>query len=493
MKKVISVLLSVIMILLCVCPAANAQTADDKISPEVRALIDSNTGGGVVVEIYHHNPNYPTDGISEEVASIVGNNPKHQLTEAEKIAIENNMKAQAELIEQIGEITYMEPDGFTVGRFYIGLPYESIEKVAKLDNIDYIDLPHDEGSLRDTQEKYDDVTREALKSYSSNAEVRLVLRLAYTAHPYIGVPAPGAGASQEKINAYIDAYAEACKAYYNKKNEEYAAVISANADVRAVSISSDNYYIRVETKLSELDQIASLKEVDHIGFQSFINDPHDTPQVYAEKFEQWIYDKKGIVKFDPAMPKTDPDYWKFNYSDYDELYAGDDWGLVFAKVNANETWEVIGHVCIGTRVVSWWEPGAAIYPYGYFVYSAAEDTFYPIDRFVEPVSGYGTDENGEYVKVILEPTISLDDYPGFLEVLDELDIGVLRGDADRDGKVTVLDATHTQRHIADLITMTGLNIAAADADGDGNVTVMDATRIQRTIADLCTIDGTVKE
>ena len=63
--------------------------------------------------------------------------------------------------------------------------------------------------------------------------------------------------------------------------------------------------------------------------------------------------------------------------------------------------------------------------------------------------------------------------------------GMILGDADNDGEVTILDATVIQRHIAELSTES-YNEAAADADQDNMVTIMDATAIQRHIAELPT-------
>lgn len=65
----------------------------------------------------------------------------------------------------------------------------------------------------------------------------------------------------------------------------------------------------------------------------------------------------------------------------------------------------------------------------------------------------------------------------------------LRGDADGDGSVTILDATRIQRWLAKLTDDSGIDLVAADCDGDGAVTVLDATRIQRVLAKLCDIDG----
>ena len=63
------------------------------------------------------------------------------------------------------------------------------------------------------------------------------------------------------------------------------------------------------------------------------------------------------------------------------------------------------------------------------------------------------------------------------------------GDANRDGVLTVLDATRIQRYKAKLVTEKEINLKAADVTGDGEVTVLDATRIQRTLAKLCNLDG----
>ena len=71
-----------------------------------------------------------------------------------------------------------------------------------------------------------------------------------------------------------------------------------------------------------------------------------------------------------------------------------------------------------------------------------------------------------------------------------LPVDYVRGDADGDGLVTIMDATRIQRYKADLIDEAGLDMLAADADGDGEITILDATRIQRVVAELCEIDGT---
>ena len=65
----------------------------------------------------------------------------------------------------------------------------------------------------------------------------------------------------------------------------------------------------------------------------------------------------------------------------------------------------------------------------------------------------------------------------------------LVGDADGDGKITVLDATLIQRRLVALADDETFDSLAADADGDGKVTVLDATAIQRWLAGLETAEG----
>ena len=65
----------------------------------------------------------------------------------------------------------------------------------------------------------------------------------------------------------------------------------------------------------------------------------------------------------------------------------------------------------------------------------------------------------------------------------------LVGDADGDGKVTILDATRIQRWLAGLATDDEIDALAGDADGDEKITVLDATSIQRWLASMETAEG----
>ena len=76
---------------------------------------------------------------------------------------------------------------------------------------------------------------------------------------------------------------------------------------------------------------------------------------------------------------------------------------------------------------------------------------------------------------------------GFVFIALDEEGCIILGDADGDGKVTILDANAIQRNLADLPTEDYDEIAA-DVDGDGKVTIIDATMIQRWLAGLLTDD-----
>lgn len=64
--------------------------------------------------------------------------------------------------------------------------------------------------------------------------------------------------------------------------------------------------------------------------------------------------------------------------------------------------------------------------------------------------------------------------------------GGLKGDADGDGEVSVMDATLIQRYLAQQVTIDAIIFENANVDGDTELSVLDATGIQRFIAKIIT-------
>ncbi len=86
---------------------------------------------------------------------------------------------------------------------------------------------------------------------------------------------------------------------------------------------------------------------------------------------------------------------------------------------------------------------------------------------------------GQYLPVV-DPTIESTEGT---QLATESSINdVVKGDADGDGSLSVVDATLIQRSLANLYFFDDKQILAADTDGDGSVSILDATLIQRKLA-----------
>ena len=64
------------------------------------------------------------------------------------------------------------------------------------------------------------------------------------------------------------------------------------------------------------------------------------------------------------------------------------------------------------------------------------------------------------------------------------DNGVLYGDVNNDGKISVADVLTVQKHLASVITLTEQQAAAADVDGDRHVTLQDVLLVQKYLANV---------
>ena len=73
------------------------------------------------------------------------------------------------------------------------------------------------------------------------------------------------------------------------------------------------------------------------------------------------------------------------------------------------------------------------------------------------------------------------------EAPTEPPVTFLRGDADGDGDVNIIDATFVQRYDIGILLLTPINEEAADVDGDGSINIIDATFIQRYVLGILTV------
>lgn len=63
----------------------------------------------------------------------------------------------------------------------------------------------------------------------------------------------------------------------------------------------------------------------------------------------------------------------------------------------------------------------------------------------------------------------------------EVEAGVLLGDVNGDGKITVMDMTMVKMYMKNKYTLSSAQIKAADVNGDGKITVMDATMLKMRV------------
>lgn len=64
------------------------------------------------------------------------------------------------------------------------------------------------------------------------------------------------------------------------------------------------------------------------------------------------------------------------------------------------------------------------------------------------------------------------------------DNGILYGDVNTDGKISVADVLTVQKHMASVITLTQPQAAAADVDGDKHITLRDVLLVQKYLANV---------
>lgn len=65
----------------------------------------------------------------------------------------------------------------------------------------------------------------------------------------------------------------------------------------------------------------------------------------------------------------------------------------------------------------------------------------------------------------------------------------ISGDVNKDGSVTIQDATVLQKYLANIVNFDDEQLSVADTNGDGNISIADATQIQKYLANIITSLG----
>lgn len=448
MKKTISFLLVLVLIISCFSLTALAESNESKIEPSLLEIINNKTDGGTIIEITHNNPKYPIENVPYQEA------------------LDNYVSATNELCKEIEKITTYENPLFTPGKLFIGVPYSAILKIAEIETVEYIKIADtDVEDLNPAENKLADEMKKALKDCDADSEMNICIALSYSSDVYLGFTEKDFNTAEEYRLAKIKARSK----YFTENNQRHFDEISKTADITLNRLSTIYPSIFVSTTADEILKIASLSCVSEIIYI----DPEPTPMptetekdnyLFDFAFEKWMYDgPHHVKKYDET---TDVDR-TFKYFDYDELYyhfgefkGFPDWALITAKVDEFELWEVYKYLRIEDKFLTGWRAGQIVYPYALFVYDAKEDTFFAIED------------------------ADISRYDGLLDVIVEKGFTTPAGDADNDGELTVIDATYIQKYKAQLIKEDKICVTKADIDNDGDVTVIDATCIQKTLASV---------
>ena len=272
-------------------------------------------------------------------------------------------------------------------------------------------------------------------------------------------------ALNSSLKEYKDAVNEVYAAYYQQAFPALREELGYTAD--DVTVLNDSGTFAVYADRDEIMRIAALDHVDSIeiqqsgfyveeGCESFV----DTTGSLFRRFMAWGNEKYGGG-------------YGYGVSGFDELYTQRDedgaicWVILKANVGWPPPWEVKCGGVVADRFI-YSIGGFDVFMSGYALYDAEKDDFFSL----------------ESVKEV--------DYPGLREALRELQLGNPLGDADLDGRVTILDATRIQRFLADLDYLEEIGNVSygqckspyADMDGSGDVSILDATAIQRTLVGL---------
>lgn len=257
-----------------------------------------------------------------------------------------------------------------------------------------------------------------------------------------------------------------------KTNEELSIWLNTNTDLRNEFYAEVNQPILEKMNLSN-DELLRYFEYKYVLFTT----KERILEISAIEGVNRIYLEGGFVQPDPEHLYEEKLYRKTNIVseiyEYDEVeyhYNEDgelEWVLIYTVINYAQP--LVVYAVIGDRV---WVGDSSWPNTGYCIYDVKQEDFFDI----------------------CSSKISWDDYDGLEEAIYNQKIGRPIGDADRDGQLSVLDATKIQRvlasldsfHMYDDLRYWNANFGSlayiSDFDRDGERTIMDATAIQFKLA-----------
>ncbi len=276
-------------------------------------------------------------------------------------------------------------------------------------------------------------------------------------------------------------YEKAEKVFWNKKHIKISVdYLKKNGSV--ILEFSDEFLAGVEDGVHELMVLNG----DEFTAMSFTVSNHEMTETGA--FDTEDCEDISSEEYDALMQECEEDGVEIVDCDMDAFYEGGfmtdaDDKEVLMSLSADAV-PYTGDAVTPPAVTLTSEAGV--------VYTEDEDYTLTYYQVVEDESGETTEveidrsqirNEGKYMAVATPTrsgTLSGEAWATFSVVR----VPVILGDADGDGTVTVKDVTAIQRHAAEFILLTGIEMKAADIDGDGTVTISDATAVQMYLAEF---------
>ena len=291
--------------------------------------------------------------------------------------------------------------------------------------------------------------------------------------------------SEEGRNKLANAQRE-YQAYLNEVNEAFVSEAFADVEDMQLLRAGGNSFLAA-VKVSDLETISGRDCVSYLEYDAGHIAEQDQEPVTPEPvhfYYEYEPDAPELTYYEWKL-RSQYDIWNMDALDFEILYvhgadgskSGTDWALVRAFRFDLCYATALHSAVVGGRRLTASDLGWAPFEFAFGIYDAEQDRYYDLTE------------------------IDFDDYDGLYALWKNLtlttpygriyeDSPYFDGDADGDGRVSILDATRIQRRLANLCTKYEIVATSADVDRDGSVTILDATRIQRYKASICNLDGT---
>ena len=471
MKRMISVLLTLIIIVTCLALPARAEDAvpndHPKVAPAVFEAIDTlpehpEDGEGLCLVVYFTDEYKSVDEMPSWPES-------EALNEYAQYVIDRNNAIVRDIFEESQGTVFCR----AFSRFLPGcvLMYDY--------DADRLDVLERSGHVKliDVFDQLDQM------GYGDSGKYNLWLHTALTVHDgddwinlWVGnnahiktlreMPSWPAEKGDRREDEYLMYKARnEYSAYIKEVEDKFFAEAFEGVDV-IYQVTGMGNSTAVSVKVKDIEKIASRDCVRYLGYlENYIPENEDEPDVPDLQCFGRKLCNQYLIKYEELEGYEELYYHSYDLDDKPYSY---DWVLVKGSIKRGCYCCVLHTEVVGGRLLTAssykWYP----FTFDYGIYDAEQDRFFDL------------------------ADINFDDYEDLYEIWQATDISgvggrIYLGDADGDGRCTILDATVIQRGIAGLCPRQEIVAEGADVDGDGRVTVLDATKIQRSKAGLCAL------